>query len=248
MKLCIRKYGIVFVVSMLFFSFSGCFLENIAGDKEAAENQEPKDDESDLRGGSQSGKEASDMNKLIIGNTTLIIVKDDITKMKVDAIVNAANEQLKGGSGVNGAIGKAAGQGIYDECAAILKKRKISKLPTGDAVITSAGKMTDVKYIIHTPGPVWKGGKNNEAKLLKASYTNSLKLAQQKECKTVAFPSISTGIFNYPLEQAVKIAVSSVIDVIEKGEYEPEKIIFVMFGEKGIKAYQDVFAEIKDKK
>ena len=205
-----------------------------------------------------------DMNKLIIGNTTLTILRGDITKVKVDAIVNAANEALTGGEGVNGAIGNAAGQVIYAECAEILKKRDISSLPTGEAVITSAGKLTEktgVKYIIHTPGTIWKKGDSKQAKLLAASYTNSLDLAQQNKCETVAFPSISIGIFHYPLGEAVDIAVSSVIGVIEKGKYKPKEIIFVLLDtsdkdneNKIIKAYQAafayqaVFAKIKDKK
>ena len=268
MRIFIRKCEILFVVSMLFFSFLGCSMEDTAENKEAVEGSTPKGGKTDTEGsnskekGGTEGSTASDngfgqntdKNKLTLGNTTLTILKGDITKVKVDAIVNSANEALKDGEGVNGAIGNAAGQVIYAECAEILKKRNILSLPTGEAVITSAGKLTEktgVKYIIHTPGPRWKGGKSGEAKLLAASYTNSLDLAQQNKCETVAFPSISTE-FGYPLEEAADIAVSSVIGVVfraigvEKEKYMPKEIIFVLFGDKEVEAYQAVFAKIKD--
>ena len=134
----------------------------------------------------------------------LEIIRNDITKMKVDAIVNAANTELRMGGGVCGAIFQAAGAVELQEAC-----KKIGECPTGQAVITDGFKLP-AKYIIHTPGPIWQGGSKKEAQLLKASYENSLTLALHHQCESIAFPLISTGIYGYPKEEALQIAVSTI--------------------------------------
>ena len=276
----LKRYILMIMVSLMFFSFSGCLPEDTTGDKEAVEaednqnnsrgqnieksdgdntdNEMEDDGEVDVPRendeeeemnleecfGLQKGNEKRD--EIIINNTKLVILKGDITKLQVDAIVNAANERLQGGGGVDGAIGRVAGRKIYDECKAILDERKITALPAGEAVITSAGKMEGVKHVIHTPGPRWYGGDKGEAQLLKNSYVNSLNLAKENDCKTVAFPSISTGIFGYPLEQAANIAISETVDMIKSGGYSPDMIIFILFGEKEVTVYQSIFRQYKN--
>ncbi|MFD1126476.1 O-acetyl-ADP-ribose deacetylase [Lentilactobacillus raoultii] len=133
----------------------------------------------------------------------LNIIKGDITKMPVDAIVNAANTALSGGGGVDGAIHRAAGPQLDEAC------RKLNGCPTGEAK-TTPGFNLPAKYVIHTPGPVWHGGSQNESQLLRNSYVNSLKQAVLNHCTTVAFPSISTGIYSFPLEKAAKIAITAI--------------------------------------
>ena len=276
----LKRYILMIMVSLMFFSFSGCLPEDTTGDKEAVEaednqnnsrgqnieksdgdntdNEMEDDGEVDVPRendeeeemnleecfGLQKGNEKRD--EIIINNTKLVILKGDITKLQVDAIVNAANERLQGGGGVDGAIGRVAGRKIYEECKAILDERKITALPAGEAVITSAGKMEGVKHVIHTPGPRWYGGDKGEAQLLKNSYVNSLNLAKENDCKTVAFPSISTGIFGYPLEQAANIAISETVDMIKSGEYSPDMVIFILFDEKDLPVYQSIFRQYKN--
>ena len=132
------------------------------------------------------------------------IITADITKLEVDAIVNAANCSLLGGGGVDGAIHRAAGRELLEAC------RKFSGCTTGEARITHGFKLP-AKFVIHTPGPVWHGGNHNEAGLLKNCYLNSLALAKENNCKTVAFPCISTGVYHFPKEQAAQIALETVL-------------------------------------
>lgn len=135
------------------------------------------------------------------------LVQADITKQQVDAIVNAANSSLMGGGGVDGAIHRAGGPAILDECRAIVARQGGCK--TGEAVITTGGKLA-AKYVIHSVGPVWNGGKNNEEEKLANCYTNSLRLAVEHNIKTIAFPNISTGIYHFPKEKAAYIAIDTV--------------------------------------
>ena len=153
------------------------------------------------------------------------VVKNDITKISVDAIVNAANSSLMGGGGVDGAIHKAGGNAILEDCKKIIARQGSCK--TGEAVITTAGKLP-ANYVIHTVGPVWNGGNKNEKEKLADCYKNSLKLAVENNCKSVAFPSISTGVYRFPKDMAAQIAVKTVSEFLSKHN-EIEKVIFVCF-------------------
>jgi len=155
----------------------------------------------------------------------IYLQKGDITKLKVDAIINAANSSLLGGSGVDGAIHEAGGQSILEECREIISRQ--GKCNVGQAVITKAGDLPS-KYVIHTVGPIWYGGKRNEKNQLEDSYRNSLQLAIENNCKTIAFPNISTGIYRFPKDEAAKIAVETVIKFIITSD-KIEKIIFICF-------------------
>ncbi|MCW8961937.1 MAG: O-acetyl-ADP-ribose deacetylase [Ignavibacteriaceae bacterium] len=160
------------------------------------------------------------------------ILKGDITKLKVDAIVNAANTSLLGGGGVDGAIHRAAGPELLEF------NRKLGGCSTGEAKISSGFKLP-AKFIIHTVGPVWNGGKNNEEKLLASCYKNSLKLAQENKAKTIAFPAISTGVYRFPLERATRIAINEVKKFFDKNE-SLEKVIFICFDEETYQVYKNI--------
>lgn len=167
-------------------------------------------------------------------------IKGDITRMEADAIVNAANTSLMGGGGVDGAIHRAGGPQILEECRKIVARQGGCKV--GEAVITSAGNLS-AKYVIHTVGPVWNNGKKKEAEKLKNCYLNSLKLAIEHECKTIAFPNISTGIYRYPKQEAAEIAVATVRSFLaeEKGL---EKVVFVCFDDENYAIYDALLSEI----
>jgi O-acetyl-ADP-ribose deacetylase len=170
-----------------------------------------------------------------VGNAIIQFVKGDITDIEADAIVNAANSSLMGGGGVDGAIHSKGGPRILEECKRIRATEWPDGLPTGKVVITSGGNLK-AKYVIHTVGPVWLGGFHVEAELLKQAYRNSLKLAVTKGIKTIAFPSISTGAYGYPVEEASCIAVKTVKDFLEKDE-RLEKVIFVLFSDRDLGIY-----------
>ena len=170
-----------------------------------------------------------------VGNATLELIKGDITDVEADAIVNAANSTLLGGGGVDGAIHRKGGPKILEECKRIRETEWPDGLPTGKAVITSGGNLK-TKHVIHTVGPVWFGGFHVEAELLKQAYRNTLKLAVSKGLKTIAFPSISTGAYGYPIEEASRIAVGTVKAFLEK-EDRLERVIFVLFSERDFEVY-----------
>ncbi|TGL80021.1 O-acetyl-ADP-ribose deacetylase [Leptospira yasudae] len=162
------------------------------------------------------------------------LIQGDLTTLKVDAIVNAANNSLLGGGGVDGAIHRAGGPAILEECYKIRDKQGGCK--TGEAVITTAGKMPS-RFVIHTVGPVWHGGKNQEDQLLFSAYKNSLQLAKEHSLKTIAFPNISTGIYGFPKERAAKIAIQSVLESL-KGDDRIEKVFFVCFDTENFEIYK----------
>jgi len=168
----------------------------------------------------------------------IIVKKGDITKEKVDAIVNAANPTLLGGGGVDGAIHRAAGPELLEEC------RTLRGCNHGEAKITK-GYRLPAKFVIHTPGPIYRGGKNNEAQILQNSYKNSMKLAKENNIKTIAFPSISTGVYGYPKEEACKIAVDTVLDFMESQNYDVT-VIFIQFDDENYKIYCDYIERLKD--
>ena len=177
-----------------------------------------------------------------VGNARIQLIRGDITEVDVDAIVNAANSTLLGGGGVDGAIHRKGGPKILEECKLIRATQWPDGLPTGKAVLTSGGNLK-AKYVIHTVGPVWLGGFHVESELLKQAYRNSLKLAVQNGIKTIAFPSISTGAYGYPIEEASRVAVGSVKKFLEK-EDKIKKVTFVLFSDLDFAVYLRALKDI----
>ena len=173
--------------------------------------------------------------KATIDDCKLSLIQGDITKQNVDAIVNAANSSLMGGGGVDGAIHRAGGSEILKECEKIIDK--IGRLSAGEAVITTGGNLK-ARYVIHTVGPIWRGGAYNENTLLKNAYYNSLKIAKENNLKSVAFPSISTGAYRFPVKNASIIAVNTIINGIKEFKSFNE-VRMVLFG----KQIFDIYAE-----
>lgn len=182
------------------------------------------------------------MEKLIAG-VRLLLVRGDITRQCTEAIVNAANSSLLGGGGVDGAIHRAGGPQILEECRTL--KAKGVKCPAGNAVITGGGKLA-AKWVIHTVGPVWQGGGANEAETLSRAYHNSLLRALEVEAKTVAFPSISTGAYSYPVNLAADVAVNAVKDFLEEHANAFSEIRFVLFDDKTLQAYAEASERFSD--
>jgi O-acetyl-ADP-ribose deacetylase (regulator of RNase III) len=170
-------------------------------------------------------------------NGRITVVQGDITKQEVDAIVNAANETLRGGGGVDGAIHRAAGPELLEECI------KIGGCPTGEARITK-GYRLPAKYVIHTVGPVWHGGDRGEPEKLAACYRNALRLAAENGVRTIAFPGISTGVYGYPLEAATRLAMATVRDCLTELP-EIEEVRFVTFGERATEVAERALAELQ---
>ena len=173
--------------------------------------------------------------EITIGSARILLVQGDITGEKVQAIVNAANSGLMGGGGVDGAIHRVGGAKIKEECRAIVNR--IGRLPAGKAVITGGGNLA-AKYVIHTVGPVWRGGDRGEAETLAGCYRESLKLASSELIKSIAFPAISTGVYGYPPEQAAKIAANTVIGFLSSGDTSIELVEFVLYDAHSFNIYQ----------
>ena len=169
------------------------------------------------------------------------VIKGDITEMETDAIVNAANSSLMGGGGVDGAIHRKGGPKILEECKKIRATEWPEGLPTGKAVITFAGNLK-ARCVIHTVGPVWHGGNRGEPELLAQAYQSSLRIAVSNGLKTVAFPSMSTGAYGYPMGDASRIALKAVKNFLEK-EDKLDEVIFVLFSEHNLKVYVDAAKE-----
>lgn len=165
-------------------------------------------------------------------NDSIQLIRDDITTLHVDAIVNAANSKLAGGGGVDGAIHHAAGPGLLEAC------EQVGGCPTGSAIITSGFRLPS-KFVIHAVGPVWRGGQNNEANLLSSCYQTSMELANANQCKSIAFSNISTGIYGFPKRQAAKIAIRTVRDFLENHSL-PKEVYFVCFDNTNFSVYQEL--------
>jgi O-acetyl-ADP-ribose deacetylase (regulator of RNase III) len=164
----------------------------------------------------------------------IALLQGDITKMEVDAIVNAANSSLMGGGGVDGAIHRAGGPAILSECREIVARQ--GRCETGQAVITSGGNLP-AKFVIHTVGPIWRGGNNNETNLLQNAYLNSLRLAVENGIETIAFPNISTGVYGFPKDKASLIAIETVTRFLSENE-QIKQVYFVCFDEENYELYR----------
>ncbi len=177
--------------------------------------------------------------ELIVAKSRLLLKQGDITLEDVDAIVNAANSSLMGGGGVDGAIHRAGGPRILDECRRIRQQQ--GELPTGEAVITTGGNLK-ARYVIHAVGPVWRGGSHNEDKLLLNAYHNSLMLAVRNNIKSIAFPSISTGIYGFPIGRASRIAFTTVSEFLST-HTEINELRFIVFSESDFGVYSSLFGK-----
>jgi O-acetyl-ADP-ribose deacetylase (regulator of RNase III) len=175
-----------------------------------------------------------------INKSSVSLVRGDITRQDVDAIVNAANSSLMGGGGVDGAIHRAGGPSILEECKQIRKLQ--GTCPPGEAVITGGGKL-QAMHVIHTVGPIWHGGKNDEPAILGRAYRNSLTRAVEAGARTVAFPSISTGAYGYPVDKAARVALAEVINFCNE-HAEIDEVRFVLFDEKTLSAYEAALEEL----
>jgi len=177
----------------------------------------------------------------IINQSKLSIIQGDITQQSTDAIVNAANSGLMGGGGVDGAIHRAGGPAILEECKQIVAKQ--GRLPTGKAVITTGGNLK-AKHVIHTVGPIWYGGTKNEADLLTSAYQESLKLAAKNILVSISFPSISTGAYGYPVAEASEVAVKSVASFLKEQVTSIKEVVFVLFDSGTYDAYRSALEKM----
>jgi O-acetyl-ADP-ribose deacetylase len=179
-----------------------------------------------------------------VNKATISIIQGDITRQATDAIVNAANSGLMGGGGVDGAIHRAGGPAILEECRKIVDRQ--GRLPVGQAVITTAGNMK-AKHVIHTVGPVWQGGRQGEAELLASAYRESLNLAAANNLSSISFPSISTGAYGYPVDQASRIALKTVAAFLAKATSIKE-VVFILFDARTFDAYAIALRDIIEEK
>ncbi|MCK4965264.1 MAG: O-acetyl-ADP-ribose deacetylase [Dehalococcoidia bacterium] len=176
----------------------------------------------------------------MINKTKLSLLQGDITKQSTDAIVNAANSGLMGGGGVDGAIHRSGGTAILEECRQIVSR--IGRLPAGEAVITTGGNLK-AKHVIHTVGPVWRGGHSGEPELLASAYRQSLRIAVANGLKSVSFPSLSTGAYGYPVRLAAAVALETVIDFLHQQE-SLEEVVFVLFDDATYQKYGQALAAL----
>jgi O-acetyl-ADP-ribose deacetylase (regulator of RNase III) len=180
--------------------------------------------------------------EVTVGKTKLRLIRGDITEQDTDAIVNAANSSLMGGGGVDGAIHRKGGPKILEECKKIRATEWRNGLPTGKAVITSGGNLK-ARHVIHTVGPIWRGGNSGEPELLANAYRNSLTLAVSKGLKTIAFPSISTGAYGYPIDRASRVALRTVKEFLEQ-EDRLEEVVFILFSQFDLETYEKAAKEL----
>ena len=179
--------------------------------------------------------------EVTINETKVSIVCGDITDQATEAIVNAANPGLMGGGGVDGAIHRAGGPAILEECRKIVAQK--GRLSTGRAVITGGGNLK-AGYVIHTVGPIWHGGSRNEPELLKSAYCECLQLATGNKLGSISFPSISTGAYGYPLDEAAKIAVSAVVSFLEEQSTSLKEVVFVLFDARTYESYRSALQDV----
>lgn len=182
------------------------------------------------------------MDKIEIGNTTFRLLQGDITTVEADAIVNAANSSLLGGGGVDGAIHRKGGPEILEACKQIRRDVYPEGLPTGEAVITTGGNLP-AGNVIHTVGPIWRGGKEGEEGLLANAYRNALERARERGLRSIAFPSISTGAYGYPVAQAARIAIATIIETIRAHPDAFDEITMVLFSGSDYNVYADALAK-----
>ena len=180
-----------------------------------------------------------------IDQAKLLITQGDITRQSTDAIVNAANSSLMGGGGVDGAIHRAGGPAILQECKKIVARQ--GRLPAGKAVITTGGNLK-AKYVIHTVGPVWHGGNKGEPELLASAYRESLKVAAENSLNSVSFPSISTGAYGYPIDQATKVALNAAITFLSESDTSLREVVFVLFDSRTLEAYSSALREMAEER
>ena len=178
--------------------------------------------------------------EVTINQARLRIIQGDITQQTTEAIVNAANPGLMGGGGVDGAIHRAGGPAILEECKQIVSRQ--GRLPTGKAVITTGGNLK-AKYVIHTVGPIWYGGGKGEPELLASAYRESLKVAAENNIKGVSFPSISTGVYGYPVDKAAKVAIDAVTAFLRQSTTSVREVVFVLFDSQTFSAYLSALKE-----
>lgn len=186
----------------------------------------------------------AELQEVLVGGTRLRLLQGDITLEQVDAIVNAANSSLMGGGGVDGAIHQAGGPDILADCKRIVQQR--GRLPAGQAVITTGGRLP-ARFVIHTVGPVWHGGGSGEAETLASAYRESLALALKEGLRTVSFPSISTGVYSYPVDLAARVALSEVLSILERST-GLEEVRFVLFDRRAAEAYATALQEVAGEK
>lgn len=172
-----------------------------------------------------------------MADTKIEIQQGDITKVETDAIVNAANSSLLGGGGVDGAIHRAGGPAILEECKQIRARQ--GGCPTGEAVITTGGKLP-ASYVIHTVGPVWHGGSDNEPELLANCYKNSLRIASERQLQSIAFPNISTGVYGYPKDKAAQVAVQAVKNYLQQHDISLQRVVFVCYDAENKRLYEEM--------
>ncbi len=184
------------------------------------------------------------VTEVTVGSARLHVIQGDITKQSTDAVVNAANSSLMGGGGVDGAIHRAGGPTILEECKKIVSRQ--GRLPTGKAVITTGGNLR-ARYVIHTVGPVWRGGDKGEPELLASAYQESLRLAVGNKLHSISFPSISTGIYGYPVERAAEVALGTVVAFLQQGPAALAEVVFVLFDSETFAAYSRVLQELVEK-
>jgi O-acetyl-ADP-ribose deacetylase (regulator of RNase III) len=180
--------------------------------------------------------------EVTVNQARLAIIQGDITRQTTDAIVNAANSGLMGGGGVDGAIHRAGGPAILEECQQIIAKQ--GRLPTGKAVITTGGNLP-AKQVIHTVGPIWHGGSKGEAALLESAYRESLKLAAEQKLASLSFPSISTGAYGYPLTEAAGVAIRTVGSFLREQVTSVKEVVFVLFDPVTYQAYSSALEKIR---